>query len=171
MKILLILLTLLPSISIAKDITYLDYKLTIPDDYKVIKNNLSDTSNGIFILPENKEFSFSIEKIIKNKHFFSLKDSGTNSHRELLHILFSDVPSSNKYILELRGFDKNFLLQKRSISKKDNFVFFRLDNGMDLIGTTYFVSTPINDEVLKFSFPEEVKEALIQSVIDSLGVK
>ncbi|MCF6204008.1 MAG: hypothetical protein L3J59_10140 [Methylococcaceae bacterium] len=169
MKILLILLTLLPSISLAKDISYFDYEFSIPDSYKIVENNLSDKSNGLFILIEDKKVAFSIEK--KDENFFSLKEHGANSHRELFYVLFNNEPSDNKAILELRATLENYKLQKQSIYKNDNdFVFFRTDNGMDLIGTaTIIVSTPIN-EVLVIGFNKGFKEEFIQSVLASFVV-
>jgi hypothetical protein len=174
MRILLILLTFLPSLSSAKDITYFDYKFTIPDEYKVIKDTIVDGSNGLFILITDKKVAFSVEKVKKkDKRFFPLKEYGAKNHRELFYTLYSDRPSNNEAVLDVRRIDKLYPLQKRSITENDNdFVFFRTDNSMgSLSGTTYLISTPINDEVILLGFSDKINEKFIKSVIDSLDVK
>jgi len=93
----------------------------------------------------------------------------------LLYILFNDdVPSANKNIIEvLREINKKFPHQKQSISKRDDFVFFRTNNAMDDIGSVSFlISTPQNEEILKINFLDDHPfEKFIKSVIDSLEVK
>ncbi|MCF6204588.1 MAG: hypothetical protein L3J59_13125 [Methylococcaceae bacterium] len=175
MKILLILIALLPSVCLSKNITYLDYKFTIPDNFKVIENDLSETSAGLFILKDEKTAVFGIKKMRKNdKYFFQPEDYGLSTHRELFYVLFNDdVASTNKNIIEVREVNKKFPLQKQSISKRDNFVFFRTNNSMGDIGSVSFlISTPQNDEILKIDFLDDhPSEKLIKSIIDSLEVK
>ncbi|MEE9337419.1 MAG: hypothetical protein V3U87_05005 [Methylococcaceae bacterium] len=168
MKTLLILLTLLPSISIAKDITYFDYKFSIPDNYKTVKNNVSNNSNELFILGEDEKVRFSISK----KNIFELDDYGANSHRELFYDLFSDKPSKNKNVLEFRVVSSKWDLQTSEITKNKEFIFFRTNNSMNSLNETVFmVSTPLDDEVLHMSFSNRTNKKFIKSIIDSLQVK
>jgi hypothetical protein len=167
MKNLLILIVLLPSLCLSKDVAYLGYKISIPDEYKVKK---SDASNTLFFYIEGEKPNLAVGEL--KKGFFNLKDYGATSNRELLYLNHNDeIPSTNKNVLEMRRLNKIYPLQKQSISKNKDFVFFRTDNHMNLIGVGFLVSNPITDRILKISFFGESNEKFIKSVIDSLEVK
>ncbi len=75
-------------------------------------------------------------------------------------------------MLEIREMSAKYDLQKFEITENNGFVFFRLDNPMNMLDTTKFIiSTPINDEVLNMSFTNRDNEQFINAVIDSLNVK
>lgn len=177
MKILLLLIALIPSLCLSKIVTYHGYKVDIPDEYNIIISDLSDDkyfSDNKFILVRGGGETVLGIKTQKKLSAHELKEYGVTSRRELNYIVFNDdVPLTNKNILKVREINKNFPLQKQSISedKDKDFVFFRMDNAMDLIGVTILVSTPIKDEILKFSFLGEPNEKFIKKVIDSLEVK
>lgn len=174
MKALLILMSLMPSLCLAKSVIYMDYKFNIPNGYNAITNDISEASNSLFILTEDKTSGFTIEKMLEDgSHSFKPKEFNLSTHRELFYTLYNDdIPSTNKKILEVRGIYKKFPLQKHSISERNDFVFFRTDNGMDLIGVSFLISTPKNDEILKIDFVEEYpSEKFIKSTLDSLELR
>ena len=169
MKILMFLF-LFPSFCLGKDVIYRDYKFDIPDNYSVHDNGkpLAKGSNAIHIVNEHKKGVASIELVDKSKNFFDLDDYGTNTHRELFHILYSDEPSKNEAIIEYRRMESINYESKFTITKNDDFVFFRAYDEKTKL-TTIMVSTPLDDAVIKMFF--DPGEKLIQSIVDSIQVK
>ena len=167
MRPLLILLALLPSLCLSKDIIYQKYKFKVPDEYKMMQSEISDT---LYFFIEGQKPNLALGELKKDS--YKPSEFGVSSKRQIFRILYNDeVPSTNKSILELRRLTEKFKLQKKSISEDRGFVFFRMDNALDRIGVTFLVSTPINDEMLKINFFGEPDEKFIKSVMDSLKVK
>ncbi len=87
MKILLLLIALLPVSCLAKEITYYDYTLTIPDQYTLFDDDPL-TKGKLFIVNKDKKAVLMVEKINKETaRFFPLKDYGKRTHRELFYEL------------------------------------------------------------------------------------
>ncbi len=169
MKILFIFLAFITTSCLAKNITLSGYKLIIPDDYAIVKNPFHKAA--IFIINENDKLALSITKVDK-KTFFPLKDYGIDTHRNLFYEIFGKHLTKNRAVLEFRKINSNFKLQEFEILERDNFVFFRTNNSMDNLGHTVFlISTPINDEVIKMDFTNEMNKKLIKSIIDSLEIE
>ena len=168
----ILLLLLLPSLCFAKEVEYFNYKFNIPNNYSIHNNGkpLHPSSNAIHITKDGKGIAM-IQLVDKEKkNFFSLKDYGAKSYRELFYVIFTDVPSDNEAVKELREFDDKYDLQKFEISERDNFVFFKSNNPMNLVGEVkILVSTPSNDEVINISLSSDDK--LEKSILDSIEVK
>jgi len=171
MRILLIVL-ILPSFVFAKEIEYLNYKFDIPDNYNLYNNGkpLIKGSNAIIIVNDNKKGVATVKLVDKSKNFFDLEDYGAASHRDLFHILYSNVPSENEAVLEYKAFNAKYDSLKYEIITKGKFDFFKLTNPMNVIGEVkYFISTPINDEVINIDFSQD--KIIEKSIIDSIQVK
>lgn len=169
---LLLLLLLLPSLCFAKDIEYFKYKFSIPENYSIYDGEPAvKGSNMIFIINKNKKSAGTVELVDRNnKNFFSLNDYGAQNYRDLFYVIFTDKPSNNQAVKELREFDSKYDLQKFEISEQNGFAFFKSTNPMNIVGEIkVLVSSPINDEVLDISFSND--EKLMNSVINSLRVK
>lgn len=174
MKILLLLISsLFISLCVAdNNIPYYDYVISVPEEYSVFDDDPL-VKNDLYIVNKDRKAMLVLEKIDKTKkRFFPLTEYGKNTHRELLYELFSDIPTNNKAVLEIRETDADFKLQKFEITENNGFVFFRIDNPMDSIGTTKFlISSPLNDEVLDLYFTDKADDKFINSVIKSLKLK
>ncbi len=174
MKLLLLLLFLLPSLCFGKDIIYQNYKFSIPGNYSLHNNGkpLNPGSIAIHIVNEKKKGVAMVDLVRKEKkNFWSLEDYGAQNYRELFYVIFTDKPSNNEAVKELREFDAKYELQKFEISARDDFVFFKSTNPMNMVGNVkYLISTPINDQVLNVDFTTPDKE-IESSVINSLQVK
>ncbi|MCF6202453.1 MAG: hypothetical protein L3J59_02120 [Methylococcaceae bacterium] len=164
MKIFL-LLFLLPSLCIAKDVDYSHYSFSIPDSYSVYNNGkpLAEGSNAVHIVNESNKGVAMVELV--KKGLFPLDEYEVKSLRELFYILYSNVPSDNKAVTEFRAMQKS---KDFKITERNGFVFYRVNHG-DPQGVKVMISTPLNDELLGISFDPD--EALIKSVIDSLKIK
>lgn len=172
MKILILFISLLPNLCLAGNISYFDYIFTIPEQYNVFDDDPL-AKDKVFVVNKNKKAVLVVEKIQKNKnHFWPLKQYGKNTHRELFYELFSDTPTDNKAVLEIREIYTHYKTQKTEITEKNGFVFFRIDNPIDMSrNTKIIISTPLNDEVLNLSFTDKASNKFINSVIKSFTLK
>ena len=66
MKILLLFIALLPSLCIAKDITYYNYKFSIPEQYTLFDDDPL-TKGKVFIVNKNKKGVLLVEQGNKRK--------------------------------------------------------------------------------------------------------
>ncbi len=163
---LLLLLFLLPSLCFSKDVIYQNYKFSIPENYSIYDGEpVAIGSNMILIINGNKRGVASVELV--KKGLFSLDEYQVKSLRELFYILYSTVHSDNKAVAEFRALQKS---KDFKITKRDNFVFYRVNLG-EPQGVKVMVSSPKDDDLLGISFINKPDEILIKSVVDSLQLK